>query len=49
MYSVNSRYSFEMVKSINTKIGLALGEDNFPRVLVANKVDLEAERYARWE
>jgi len=44
MYSVNSRYSFDMVKNINSKIMNALGEDYFPRVLVGNKVDLSSER-----
>ncbi|PRP82116.1 Ras GTPase [Planoprotostelium fungivorum] len=44
VYSVTSRKSLDMIKSINDKILNALGADKVPRVIVGNKTDLFSER-----
>jgi len=44
VYSVNSRASFDHIKSINDKILDTLGTNSCPRVLVGNKTDLIYER-----
>eukprot|EP00824_Muranothrix_gubernata_P016662 TRINITY_DN34349_c0_g1_i1.p1 TRINITY_DN34349_c0_g1~~TRINITY_DN34349_c0_g1_i1.p1 ORF type:complete len:254 (-),score=32.03 TRINITY_DN34349_c0_g1_i1:29-790(-) len=50
VYSVVSRLSFEMTKTINEKLLNVLGTDKVPRVLVGNKVDLApADRQVSFE
>mmetsp|Transcript_8095 Transcript_8095/g.11143 ORF Transcript_8095/g.11143 Transcript_8095/m.11143 type:complete len:188 (+) Transcript_8095:133-696(+) len=44
VYSVTSNKSLETLRLINDKILNALGTDKVPRVLVANKTDLESDR-----
>ena len=45
VFSVDNRKSFETINSINTKILSGCGVDKVPRVVVANKCDLETQRY----
>lgn len=42
-YSVENQYSFNLVKSINTKLSALVG-DTVPKILVANKADLNNKR-----
>lgn len=44
IFSVASKASFESVKNLNMKIAHAAGSNNFPKVLVGNKIDLKNER-----
>jgi len=44
VYSINSKFSFELVKTLNDKILNETGLEKVPRVLVANKSDLTSER-----
>ena len=43
VYSISSRRSLEILKSINMKLLNLTGSNNVPRVLVGNKADLETE------
>jgi len=44
VYSVASRSSLELIKTLNDKILTACGTEKVPRVLVGNKSDLHLER-----
>lgn len=44
VYSINSRQSFEEVKTFQQQILRVKDRDYFPMILVGNKCDLEAER-----
>lgn len=44
VYSIANAKSFEMVRVIHDKLENFLGSTNFPKVLVANKMDLESDR-----
>lgn len=42
-YSVENRYSFQMIKSINSKLESLVG-DSTPKILIGNKADLSNKR-----
>eukprot|EP01101_Sappina_pedata_P010280 TRINITY_DN6437_c0_g1_i1.p1 TRINITY_DN6437_c0_g1~~TRINITY_DN6437_c0_g1_i1.p1 ORF type:complete len:194 (-),score=56.74 TRINITY_DN6437_c0_g1_i1:3-560(-) len=44
VYSVASRGSFELIKTLNDKILNACGTEKVPRILLGNKCDLHVER-----
>lgn len=45
MYSINSRQSFEMIKTVHDKILDFAGVEKVPCVVVGQKCDLGGERY----
>jgi len=44
IYSIESRQSFDLVKTICSKLSSLVGRD-FPKLLIANKTDLTSKRY----
>lgn len=48
VYSVEDRYSFKMIQTINSKLNTLVG-DKVPKILVGNKVDLDNRRISTEE
>jgi GTPase SAR1 family protein len=44
MFSITNRGSFDLIQTLNDKILNITGNEKIPRIIVANKVDLDNQR-----